>query len=141
MLSRNEYRRFCNMDGDLNEKTVGDAIIAIERRLEQLEGKTVGNNNVSTSWAEGEIAMRDAYIDSLKAEIEEMRQDRTMNNPPQDEGDGGKTSNIIDNMAMLIRRLVRQVKKHETGNPVAEAATTYLAACGLSGSPLRKDGK
>ncbi len=122
MLSRNEYRRFCNMDGDLNEKTVG-------------------NNNVSTSWAEGEIAMRDAYIDSLKAEIEEMRQDRTMNNPPQDEGDGGKTSNIIDNMAMLIRRLVRQVKKHETGNPVAEAATTYLAACGLSGSPLRKDGK
>lgn len=46
----------------------------------------MGNNTVSLSWAEGEISRRDAIIDALKAELEEIRIDRvTMYNPVQDE--------------------------------------------------------
>lgn len=42
---------------------------------------------VSESWAAGEIAKRDAHIDALKAELDDLRQSFTMNGPPQDEGD------------------------------------------------------
>lgn len=44
----------------------------------------------------------------------------------------------IADLAMLVARLIRQVRKHDAGNEVAEKAMGYLRRHDLQGSILRK---
>jgi len=41
------------------------------------------------------------------------------------------------NLAMLVARLVQQVRKHDDKNPVVEKAMAYLRRCDLAGSVIR----
>ena len=43
-----------------------------------------------------------------------------------------------DNLAMLVRRLVRVVTRHDNGNTVANQALDYLKRKELLGSPIRE---
>jgi hypothetical protein len=43
----------------------------------------------------------------------------------------------VDDLSMLVRRLVRALRKHDPKNPLAEKAVEYLRCIGQSGSPLR----
>ena len=58
--------------------------------------------------------------DALKAECEELRQN-------------------TNDMSMLIRRLCRQICKHDAGNGVRRQAIEYLDRKGFTGSPLKSD--
>lgn len=48
---------------------------------------------------------------------------------------------LTGDLAMLIYRLVRQVRKHEQNNPVANSALDYLQRQGILLDPLRSGGE
>ena len=44
----------------------------------------------------------------------------------------------LDDLAMIVRRLIHRLRKHEPDSPLARTATDYLRRKGLQGSPLRE---
>lgn len=43
----------------------------------------------------------------------------------------------LDDLAMIVRRLVRRLRRHEPDSALARTAVDYLRRKGLQGSPLR----
>lgn len=53
--------------------------------------------------------------------------------------DGGQAGDVIADLAMLVRRLVRRLEKDSPGTDLAPQAIDFLKRKGLQGSPLREE--
>ena len=49
----------------------------------------------------------------------------------------GQQTATVDDLAMLVRRLVYEVRRSNPGSVCASKAMDYLSRCGLKSSPLR----
>lgn len=61
-----------------------------------------------------------------------------MTSTSKEECDQEKRRPTIGDLAMLVARLVQQVRKHDPSNEVAEKAMDYLRRKDLAGSVLRE---